>query len=178
MDPATAAGGLAARVLRMQPMEFWLAVLAAAGLAVGGFYVAFRFVRRARIMEDTPTSKVRSAAQGYVELNGTAELLPGTPIVAPLTGTRCTWYRYKVQEKQRKHDARGHARTEWRTVAQGVSDDLFLVVDDTGSCIVDPEGAAVTPSANDLWYGDSRQPVTGPLPGRTRASGRPALRHR
>jgi len=164
MPDAATAGGLAARVAHMHPMMFWLAVLAAAGLAAGGFYAAFRFLRRARIMEDTPTSKVRSAAQGYVELSGLGELMPGEPVVAPLTGSHCTWYRYEVDERRERRDADGHTRTDWHTVDKGVSDNLFLLVDDTGSCIVDPEGASVTPSANDTWYGHSRQPLSGPSP--------------
>ena len=52
-------------------------------------------------MEDTPTSKIRSAAQGYVELSGHGELMEGPKIIAPLTSKYCTWYSYKVEERRR-----------------------------------------------------------------------------
>lgn len=52
-------------------------------------------------MEDTPTSKLRSAAQGYVELSGYGALLEGAPIIAPLTGLTCTWYSHEIEERRR-----------------------------------------------------------------------------
>ena len=36
-----------------------------------------------RLIEDMPTTRLRAAAQGYVELKGTARLFAGEPIVAP-----------------------------------------------------------------------------------------------
>ena len=46
-------------------------------LLLGGaaLWGAFNFLKRKRIIEDTPTALVRSAPQGYVELQGQAELL-------------------------------------------------------------------------------------------------------
>lgn len=142
-------------VLQMQPLEFWLLSGFLSLLAVAGFYGIFRFLHRARLIEDTPTSRVRSASQGYVELDGTAELLPGDPILAPLTGTRCTWYSFKVEERSESYDSRGNRRTSWKTISSGTSDELFLLRDDTGECVIDPEGAEVTPSVSLSWYGES-----------------------
>jgi hypothetical protein len=97
-----------------------------------------------------------------VELSGTGELLPGEPILAPLTGTRCTWYRYSVQERRRWTDDEGGGPADWEEIEGGVSPHLFLLVDDTGQCVIDPDGAAVTPSATDTWCGQTRRP--GPAP--------------
>lgn len=69
--------------------DFWLAAAILIGLTVFGFIGAFYFYLRKRVMQDTPTSKIRSAAQGYVELNGHGDLLEGPPIIAPLTGSTC-----------------------------------------------------------------------------------------
>ncbi len=135
--------------------EFWFGTVLVIGVAAAALYGVFRFIHRARIIEDTPTSKVRSAHQGYVELIGRGELMAGTPIIAPLTGSHCTWYRFKVEKRERTTDSRGHSRTRWRTVRSGVSDELFLLRDDTGTCIIDPDGAEVTPSKKDAWYGNS-----------------------
>lgn len=49
------------------------------------FYLGFRQLHRARLIEDTPTSRIRSAAQGYAELEGRAVAL-GDPLYAPLSG--------------------------------------------------------------------------------------------
>lgn len=143
----------AAKILAMSGQEFWLAFGFSLLLAAAAFYFAFRFVFRARLMEDTPTSLIRSAAQGYVELDGTAELMKGDIIVAPLTGRRCTWYRYKVEERS-DNDYHNSRRNIWHVIDSGVSDSLFLLVDGTGECVIDPEGAEVTPSDNQVWYGE------------------------
>ena len=136
----------------------FMALLAAVSL--WAFYASFRALKRARVVEDVPTSRLRSAAQGYVELSGTAEPLPGTPVLAPLSRRPCAWYRYRVDVRQR--DTSGHG-SEWRMVENGVSDALFRLVDETGECVVDPEGADVTPALRQTWYGISRVPG-GPPP--------------
>ena len=151
-------------VRQLEPAEFWVGTLLVFVLAVVAFYSVFRFVHRARLIEDTPTSRIRSAAQGYVELDGTAELMEGEPIIAPLTGIRCAWFSYKIEEKEIEYDSKGRSTTRWRTIDSGTSDNLFLLVDDTGECIIDPEGAEVTPSVNDTWYGNSPSASHG-IPG-------------
>src|SRR5574340_130547 len=45
--------------------------------------------RRTRAVADTPTSKVASAAQGYVELIGEGRPLGGAPLLSPLTQLPC-----------------------------------------------------------------------------------------
>ena len=140
----------------------WVAVAILCAVAAFAFHGAFRALRRARLVEDVPTSKIRSAAQGYVELAGWAELMPGDAIVAPLSGRPCVWYRYRVDERTRDV-ARG--RREWRTLEHGVSDGLFRVADESGGCVVDPEEAEVTPATGETWYGSTRRPG-GPPPRR------------
>ena len=147
--------------------DFWLLVLFMAGSAIGGFVAAFYFFMRKRIMEDMPTSKIRSAAQGYVELNGVGRLLEGPPIIAPLTGITCTWFSFKVEEKRRSGK-----NTNWSTIRNGRSDELFLLVDDTGECVIDPDGARVTCAEKDVWYGSSEQPARGPKSGSVLSGGR------
>ncbi|HEX7047477.1 MAG TPA: GIDE domain-containing protein [Gammaproteobacteria bacterium] len=137
--------------------EFWLVIAIIIAASLAGFWIWFRSMKRARLIEDTPTSKCRSAAQGYVELIGTQKLMPGDPIRAPLTGKQCTWWEYCVEEK-RTSWSRGRRRTRWVTVDRECSESLFLVCDDTGEAVIDPEGAEVTPSAKERWYGASRWP--------------------
>jgi hypothetical protein len=155
-------------VIAATPGEFWSALALLIALALLAFYGLFRCHTRARLIEDTPTSRIRSAAQGYVELNGLAEPLPGTPVVAPLSQLPCVWYRYRIEE----HQSHGHSfgtrrrRDRWRTVEKGTSDALFRLSDATGECVVDPEGAEVTPAVHQTWYGNERYPGGAPLASR------------
>lgn len=137
--------------------DFWSIAAVLIAATVAGFLGAFYFFYRKRIMEDTPTSRIRSAAQGYVELHGKGELMEGPPIIAPLTGTTCTWYDYKIEEYRRSGK-----NSKWVTIDSGKSIELFLLIDETGKCVIDPEGASVTTSTRDVWYGSSRQPTSGP----------------
>ena len=134
--------------------DFWLWSVALVVIAIVGFFFAFYFVSRKRVIEDTPTSKIRSAAQGYVELVGHGHLMEGQPIISPLTGTTCTWYEFKVEEKRQTGK-----RTEWKTIRKGISDELFLIKDETGQCVIDPEGAHVTVSNKSVWHGNTASPM-------------------
>lgn len=153
--------GLAASIVRADPVEFWFWVVLGGLAAAACFTAAFYALGRKRTIENTPTSRVRSAAQGYVELIGHGQLMPGQPIVAPLTGLECTWYSYRVEQRTTDYVG-GRRRSRWRTVQKGTSTDLFNLVDGTGACVIDPEGAAVTPSESDVWYGNHPQPDRGP----------------
>lgn len=124
--------------------------LLAAGCAFGAWR-AYRNLHHARIIEDTPTCKARSAHQGYVELEGVGRLMEGPPIIAPLSGLPCCWYRFKIEEQITTYE-RGRARTQWNTLHAGVSGEVFWLEDDTGRVAIDPDHAEVTPRHRDLWH--------------------------
>lgn len=130
--------------------HFWSISLIIIGLAIASLVYTFVYLRRARIIEDTPTSKIRSAAQGYVELHGRGQIMDGLPIVSPLTGIQCTWYRYKVEKMEEKNR---------RVIRQGTSDEMFLLAGETGRCVIDPEGAVVTPKTKQVWYEHDYPPM-------------------
>jgi hypothetical protein len=142
---------------------FWLLVLGAA--VGGGGWCAFRWLHVARLIEDTPTSRVRSAAQGYVELAGRCRPLPGTANPAPLTQRPCVWWHYRIQRRT-DSGAPGKRRRSWSNVSSGHSGQPFLLDDGTGSCIVQPAGAEVLTGEATTWYGNTPWP--------TQAPGRPA----
>jgi hypothetical protein len=135
----------------------WLWISGGAIAALGLLFTGFALLRRARLLEDTPTSLIRSAAQGYVELSGHARLLPGPPIVSPLSDTPCVWWSYHVQERYSEG-----GKTEWRTVENETSGELFLLADSTGECIVDPDYADVTASLRRSWGGPVQRPHCPP----------------
>lgn len=157
-------GALRLAARSASPTEFWFWTGMCALLAVAAAYLLLRGVKRVRLIEDTPTSRIRSAAQGYVELVGTVDVMDGPAIVAPLTRTPCAWYRYRVERRTRVGDGR---RSRWTTVESGVSRDLFLLRDETGQCVVDPDGAEVHTLTRLSWYGAAPRPL-GPPPARRR----------
>jgi len=139
---------------------FWLILLA---LAVGGgAWFAFRWLHVARMVEDTPTSRIRSAAQGYVELAGRCRALDGTHNLGPLTQRPCVWWRYRVQRRTRSSSRGGHRRTVWQTVNSGRSEQPFLLEDGTGQCVVQPSGAEILTGESTTWYGDTPWPTEAP----------------
>lgn len=124
----------------------WMAFLGA--VAALGFCGWIANYRRHLRVADTPTSKIVAAAQGYVELSGTAHLLAGTLVVNPLTGLPCCWYRYYVEVR---------SGDEWRHDESGLSDDCFALDDGTGQCVIDPAGAEVLTTHKKQWTeGDHR----------------------
>ena len=133
--------------------KFWLVLLGLIGAAVYSFWYAFRSWRENRTVEDTPTSRVRSAAQGYVQLTGRGLMPPDKNNQGPLTRIPCTWWRYKIEERR----SSGRSRS-WTTVQSDTSAVPFILDDGTGQCLIDPRGAEVFPSATDVWYGNSEWP--------------------
>lgn len=92
--------------------------------------------KRASAIADIATSRIGSAAQGYVELYGRASVNPENLIKSPLSGIACIWFRYKVYSKD-------NSDREWRETCSGVSDTTFEISDGTGKCQVDPDYAEV-----------------------------------
>jgi len=137
--------------------DFFWWCLGSGGVAAVGFVASFVFLHHTRLMENMPTSRLRSAAQGYIEVEGDARLMEGPPIIAPLTKARCVWWRFAIDEK------RGSGKNRrWVTIESRTSDDCFELDDGTGRCVVDPDGAKVIPSHRQRWYGSSETPDISP----------------
>jgi len=103
---------------------------------------------RLRTIRDTPTSRIASAAQGYVELIGRGHPF-GEPLISKLRVLPCLWYRYKVERRDSEKD--------WNTIDSGESYDSFILRDETGDCVVDPEQAEILTQHRDQWHeGDYR----------------------
>ncbi len=132
--------------------EFWLFFSFNALLAAILFISMYHFLRQCRVMEDTPTAKIRSASQGFVELEGIQKQL--NPLHAPLTGRPCTWYKYKLSVQVRRGKS-----TSWDTLSEGESSEPFLLDDGSGVCVVHPEGADINPSHHHEWYGNHELPT-------------------
>ena len=144
--------------------DFWflIAILLTAG--GGSAIYALTSIRDKRIIADTPTSKIRSAAQGYVELSGQGQPMEGgQSLVSPLTRTPCIWYQSFVERASGSGSRYGNRY--WSTVSDDTSSEPFLINDGTGECVVDPESADVT-AEEYIWHGSSARPSRRPNKGR------------
>ena len=110
----------------------WMFVFALVGASSAWAWLAN--LRRYRTVADTPTSRIASAPQGYVEISGQGRQPPGFQLRSPITGLPCLWYRYIVEHRE---------DNRWRVIESGISDDTFGVDDGSGQLLVDPEGAEI-----------------------------------
>jgi hypothetical protein len=126
------------------------------GAFLGGGWWFLRRLSQARFLLDTPTSKIRSAAQGYVEFYGTLQSTDAA-ILGPLTGVPCVWWRYKIEEGQQRDN-----RRSWNVVESGASEGWLRLADASGECLINPLGAEVRPMTRKTWTGDQRHPLRAP----------------
>jgi len=122
--------------------EAWIAILGLVGVV--SFFAWASNKRRSRLILDTPTSKITSAAQGYVELKGHAKQAHDTPLLSKLTLLPCVWYRYMIEEESSD-------KKSYNTIEQGTSDDIILIDDGNGQCFIDPDYAEIITSHKQVW---------------------------
>jgi hypothetical protein len=112
-----------------------LTILSSIAIAGGlyFFFLGFHLLARKRLLLATPTSKIRSAAMGLVEINGFAAG-PYT-VSAPITGKPCFLYHTAAwQQSNRK-------KQEWKKVADETLHVPFFINDSTGQLLIEPLGA-------------------------------------
>lgn len=144
-------GWIQAYVEGLSPAEFHLQAGILFIILCFILYSLYSTHHRFRFIADTPTSKIASAAQGYVELTGLGELMPGSTINSPFSQSRCLWYQCIIEKRRQLND------TNWVQISNETSDELFHLSDETGVCVILPEGAVVMPSEHHVWYGHSEQ---------------------
>lgn len=112
--------------------EVAIGVMLLAG-GIGGIVAGFMNWRQMRLIQDTPTETVQSAAAGRTELKGVGRALE-SPLGRMLGDERCLVSRYKIE---RWDNARDDAN--WTAVAWGTVYRPFQVDDDTGTMRVEPD---------------------------------------
>jgi hypothetical protein len=112
-----------------------LTVLSSIAIAGGlyFFFTGFRLLARKRLLLSTPTSKIRSAALGLVEVNGVVAGPYTMP--APITGQPCFLYHTTAWEQRRDK------KDEWEKVADETLHLPFFIDDSTGQLLIEPLGA-------------------------------------
>ncbi len=139
-------------LLQLEPDEFWPIMAFCITVCPFSFYWMMRWYKNARKIENTPTAKIRSAAQGYIELIGQSLLMEGPKVTSPLSAKTCVWYHYKIEEKIRTSNSKKLSKSYWKVVEEQTSEELFLLKDDTGQCVIDPDNAEVITTHKRTWY--------------------------
>lgn len=102
------------------------------------FFHGFTCFKQKRLIENTPTSKIRSMAMGLVEVYG--EVIPAKDKIlkSPLTNTDCVYYKYTVEERRQSGKS-----SRWVIIRSGEDEALFYLKDNTGLVLVDLIGASI-----------------------------------
>ncbi|POZ60035.1 hypothetical protein [Chromobacterium alticapitis] len=133
--------------------HFWRYALPT--LALFGMLAWWLNYRRYRLVADTPSSRIASAALGRVELSGRAFCHPGAPNISPLSGRRCVWYSCSQRRMERSPDWDWRRLLETETERERqTSDDSFLLRDGAAEALVLPEAAEVQASHSRKWVED------------------------
>ncbi len=114
----------------------WIFIVIGLGGGLALFTYGFAVWREKRLIENIPTSKVRSLAMGLVEVSGQAQ--PKVLLKSPITATQCVYYRYLIERRERRGKS-----DQWVVVGQGASTNFFYVDDGTGRILVDPVEAEI-----------------------------------
>lgn len=96
-------------------------------------------------VQNTPTSKVRSAAVGLAEFHGRA--FCKEPTLSPITHQKCAYYRLHAEYyKEGKHGG-------WRDLYNQTSGKPFFLEDETGRILVDPKDAEIDIPVDNTFQG-------------------------
>ena len=133
------------------------------------FYSGFKRLKLKRLIENMPTSPIRSLAMGLAEIY--AEVLPYTELLkskltnfgeaipkqtlhSPFSNKECLYFKYTIERY-----VRSNKRSYWVTVKQGEAGKYLLVKDKTGTVLVNTENAEVDiPLDNEYGSGFLRNP--------------------
>lgn len=79
---------------------YWPVMALLAGAGGFGLYVIYTLLRNAARRQDTPTSTIRGAAQGAVEVRGRVHFLPGRELTSHLLDIACIAYTSKLEGRR------------------------------------------------------------------------------
>jgi hypothetical protein len=102
------------------------------------FFRSFSLLKEKKLIENTPTSKIRSLAIGFSEIYGEAVSQKDKVLKSPFSKSDCVYYRYSIEEYRSSKNG-GH----WVSKDSGEIMDYFYLKDSTGMVLVDPRKAKI-----------------------------------
>ncbi len=98
------------------------------------FFTGLSTINLKRLVENTPTSKIRGIAMGLVEIFGKVKIFKDHIIISPISKQPCVYYEHLIYGY--------HAKTDPIILRQDSGRaDYFIVKDNTGEVIIRTEGA-------------------------------------
>ncbi|MEK6983416.1 MAG: GIDE domain-containing protein [Nanoarchaeota archaeon] len=102
------------------------------------FFKGFKWLNEKRLIENLPTSKIRSLAMGLVEVYGKVVPAKNHLLQSPFLNEKCVYYKYTIEEYRRSGK---HGR--WRLIDDGEKGRYFYLKDDSGFVLIDLQGAKI-----------------------------------
>lgn len=143
-------------------------------LAAYAYICAFRLFKRARVIADTPTANLSSAAQGQIEIVGTAQHWGTSPPYVAFNVDSPVWkntrepsgFWHSVEDIRFLAVLLFYVYIIWPIMRFGgkSSDDLFLLHTSHGEAIIDPDDAEIVPIHSSRGGADSDFSLTHYIP--------------
>ncbi len=102
------------------------------------FIWGFLSFRSKRLIENIPTSKIRSIAMGLVEITGRVVPRKDNLLKSPFSQNDCVYYKCTIEEY--RHSGKN---SRWVTIFKDEKYDFFYLKDDTGMVLIDPKNAKI-----------------------------------
>jgi len=120
-------------------MFIWTLTFFVIGIVL--FWNGLKLLKQKRLIENIPTSKIRSLAMGLVEIYG--EVVPAYKEIlkSPFSNKDCVYYIYTIEEYRSSGKS-----SHWVTVKKDSEGQPFYLKDDTGGVLIDSKGAKVNVS--------------------------------
>jgi E3 ubiquitin ligase len=114
-------------------VDFRFSIGAAAAIAGGlwCFVQGLRAMRIVRLIENTPTARIRSMAMGLVEVRGRPQVR--SALTAPFSGHPCAYWEVDISTRGKNNS--------YTVIHRNSSGNPFFLIDETGSALVYPQGA-------------------------------------
>jgi len=103
------------------------------------FVLAFYYLKIKHLIQNTPTSKIRSVAMGFAEVCG--KVIPTEKngiLISPFSNQKCVYYKYIIQEYRSSGKS-----SSWVTIKQDKVKRHFYVKDESGRILIDPTHAKI-----------------------------------
>jgi len=103
------------------------------------FFIGFKILKIRHLLQNTPTSKIRSIAMGFSEVCGKVRIYSDKHVMnSPITNQPCVYYKYQIWEykKSGKDSA-------WQLIKFNKCIVHFYLEDETGKILIDPSQAKI-----------------------------------
>ncbi len=117
------------------------------------FIVGLKWFGYKRLIENIPTSKIRSIAMGLVEIFGRVVPIEKNLLNSPFSNTKCVYYKYTVERWVKRND-----KHHWQVVNSGKTSLPFKLQDNTGLVLIDPVGAGIDIKSTTYTSGTGQDP--------------------